>query len=195
MNFVFVSPQFPHTYWNFCDRLHRNGVNVLGIGDAPYDSLDASLKAALTEYYKVDTLEDYDAVYRAVAFFAFKYGKIDWLESNNEYWLAQDARLRQDFHITTGAHPDTVHLFQSKSSMKSGYAVAGVPTARCHKITSRAAAQAFAEQVGYPLIAKPDVGVGAAATFKLEDPAGLERFFAQPPAVPYVLEEFVTGDI
>ena len=29
MNFVFVSPHFPHTYWQFCDRLRRNGINVL----------------------------------------------------------------------------------------------------------------------------------------------------------------------
>ena len=35
MNFVFISPHFPHTYWSFCDRLRLGGVNVLGIGDAP----------------------------------------------------------------------------------------------------------------------------------------------------------------
>ena len=58
MNFIFISPYFPHTYWQFCDRLRQNGVNVLGIGDAPYDSLEQPLKNALTEYYKVDTLED-----------------------------------------------------------------------------------------------------------------------------------------
>ena len=58
MNFIFISPQFPHTYWSFCDRLHRNGVNVLGIGDSPYDSLEPALKQALTEYYRVDTLEE-----------------------------------------------------------------------------------------------------------------------------------------
>ena len=74
MNFIFISPHFPHTYWQFCDRLRQNGVNVLGIGDAPYDGLEPPLKAALTEYYRVDSLEDYDQVYRAVAFFAFKYG-------------------------------------------------------------------------------------------------------------------------
>ena len=39
MNFVFVSPHFPKTYWNFCERLHRNGVNVLGIGDAQFDEI------------------------------------------------------------------------------------------------------------------------------------------------------------
>ena len=79
MNFVFISPNFPHTYWNFCDRLRRNGANVLGIGDAPYDDLEDGLKGALTEYYKVSSLEDYDQVFRAVAFFSFKYGKIDWI--------------------------------------------------------------------------------------------------------------------
>ena len=26
MNFVFISPNFPKTYWNFCDRL-QNGQN------------------------------------------------------------------------------------------------------------------------------------------------------------------------
>ena len=50
------------------------------------------------EYFKVSSLESYDEVYKAVAFFAYKYGKIDWLETNNEYWLERDARLRKDFN-------------------------------------------------------------------------------------------------
>ena len=41
------------------------------------------LKDSLNEYYQVGSLENYDEVYRAVAFCAFKYGRIDWLESNN----------------------------------------------------------------------------------------------------------------
>ena len=79
MNFVYISPQFPRTYWNFCDRLHKSGVNVLGIGDASFDTLEEELKDALTEYYRVDSMEDYDQVFRAVAYFSFKYGKIDWI--------------------------------------------------------------------------------------------------------------------
>lgn len=195
MNFIFISPHFPHTYWNFCDRLKRNGVTVLGIGDTSYDSLEDNLKQSLTEYYRVDSLEDYDQVLRAVAFFTFKYGKIDWLESNNEYWLEQDARLRTDFHITTGVNLDEVAFFKSKSAMKSCYAKAGVPTARCHKITTKAAAEEFLSAVGYPVIVKPDNGVGASHTYKLEGSADLDRFFADLPAVPYVMEEFVQGDI
>ena len=160
MNFVFVSPHFPHTYWQFCDRLRRNGINVLGIGDAPYDSMESPLKVALTEYYRVDSLEDYDQVYRAVAFFAFRYGKIDWIESMNEYWLEQDARLRTDFNVTTGIRSDRIRFIKEKSLMKQLFLDAGIPTARQHVVSTVEAGLAFAETVGYPLIVKPNIGVG-----------------------------------
>ena len=195
MNFVFVSPHFPHTYWQFCDRLKRNGLNVLGIGDAPYDSLEAPLKAALTEYYRVDSLEDYDQVYRAAAFFAFKYGKIDWIESMNEYWLEQDARLRTDFNITIGIRADRISFIKEKSLMKKLYLEAGIPTARQHVVTDREAGKAFIQKVGYPVIVKPDIGVGATHTWKLEKDADLEAFYDNLPAAPYVMEEFIEGEI
>ena len=38
MNFIFISPQFPHTYWQFCHHLKQNGVNVFGIADSPYET-------------------------------------------------------------------------------------------------------------------------------------------------------------
>lgn len=196
MNFIFVSPNFPHTYWNFCDRLKKNGVNVLGIGDAPYDSLEEPLKAALTEYYKVGNMENYDEMYRAVAYFAFKYGKIDWLESNTEYWLEQDARLREDFNIQTGVQPHELALWKSKSAMKPVYREAGIPTARNHKVTDIDAAKEFLDEIGgFPVIVKPDIGVGAADTWKLENEKDLEWFYNNLPEHPYVMEEFVYGNI
>ena len=140
-------------------------------------------------------MEDYGQMFRAVAFFSFKYGKINWLESNNEYWLEQDARLRTDFHITTGADEKEAAGFRSKSGMKAFYARAGVPTARCHKIKTRKAAEKFLKEVGYPVIVKPDVGVGASGTYRLDNGEQFDDFFSNLPTVPYVMEEFVTGDI
>ena len=99
MNFVFISPVFPLNYCNFCRALKKSGCNVLGIRDTPYNEISDEVKNSLTEYYKVNSLENYDEVFRAVAFFSFKYGKIDRLESNNEYWLRSDAKLRTDFNI------------------------------------------------------------------------------------------------
>lgn len=197
MNFIFISPHFPASYWEFCAGLRRDGVNVLGIADAPYESLDPRLRNALTEYYRVDSLENYDAVYRAVAFLAYKYGRIDWIESNNEYWLEQDARLRTDFNVTTGVKTDKIEFLKEKSLMKQIYESAGIPTARQLKAAAGPdAAVEFAATVGYPLIVKPDVGVGAGGTHKMHNDTELRRFFStHADAASYVIEEFVSGDI
>ena len=195
MNFIFISPQFPKTYWNFCDRLRRNGVNVLGIGDSPYDTLSEELKASLTEYYKVDSLEDYDQAFRAVEFFSFKYGKIDWIESNNEYWLGLDARLRTDFHVTTGVQENEIEFLKEKRLMKVRYAEGNIPTARQHVVSTLEAAKEFIALTGYPVIVKPNIGVGATDTYTLTSDAELENFYAHLPEVSYVMEEFITGDI
>ena len=56
MNFVFISPHFPQTYSHFCAGLRANGVNVLGIADAPYNELNDELRSSLTEYYRVDNV-------------------------------------------------------------------------------------------------------------------------------------------
>ena len=195
MNFVFVSPHFPRTYWNFCDRLRRNGVNVLGIGDAPFDEIPGELKQCLTEYYRVNNLGNYDEMLRAVAYFTFHYGKIDWIESNNEYWLEMDAQLRTDFNITTGAQNDFIERIKYKSKMKESYIAAGVPVARHHMVSTQAAARAFIKEVGYPVIVKPDNGCGAEATYKIKNFSDLKKFYAEPHNVQYIMEEYIDGTI
>ena len=167
-NFVFISPNFPLTYWRFCRELRNNGMRVLGIGDSPYNDLVKELKESLDEYYKVSSLENYDEVFKAVAFFTFKYGKIDWLESNNEYWLMRDAQLRTEFNITTGPKTPDMAKIKYKSAMKEYYAKAGLPTARYHLVEGLEDALEFANYVGYPVVVKPDNGVGANNTYKLK---------------------------
>ncbi|MCI8810468.1 MAG: carbamoylphosphate synthase large subunit [Oscillibacter sp.] len=195
MNFVFVSPNFPEAYRWFCIRLHENGVNVLGVGDASYDTLHPDLKRTLTEYYRVDSLENYGQVLRALGYFTGQYGKIDWVESNNEYWLELDAALRTDFNITTGLKSDEIWKYKSKMAMKEFYKKAGIPCARYAPVTDLAAGLAFAGEVGYPIVAKPDNGVGAIATWKLKNEDDMREFFQDPPQVQYLMEEYVSGSV
>ena len=195
MNYVFISPAYPVTCTQFCDRLHRHGVNVLGIGDVPYDALNDRLKDSLTEYYFVSSLEDYDQVYRAVAFFIHKYGRIDWLDSLNEYWLPLDAKLRTDFNIAVGTREDKIGALVRKSLMKRLFIEAGIPTARQHIVSDLESAQAFVKLVGYPVIVKPDIGVGANGTVKINKEDELLAFYSDLPQTPYVMEEFLCGDI
>ena len=192
-NFIFISPNFPLTYWKFCAELKNNGLRVLGIGDSPYDDLPWELKDALHEYYKVSSLENNDEVFKAVAFFSFKYGKIDWLESNNEYWLMRDAWLRTEFNITTGPKLHEMDKIKFKSAMKEYYAKAGLPTARYHLVEGYDDALEFAHMVGYPVVVKPDNGVGANNTYKLKSDEDLAFFIATKDDNIYIMEEFVKG--
>ena len=192
-NFIFISPNFPESYWKFCAELKNNGLRVLGIGDCPYDQLKQELRDSLHEYYKVSNLENYDEVFRAVAFFTYKYGKIDWLESNNEYWLERDAKLRTEFHITTGFMEGDMEKVKRKSAMKQYYAKAGLPTARYHLVESYEAAAAFANEVGYPVVVKPDNGVGASHTYRLGSEEELRRFMGTKDDTLYIMEEMVNG--
>ena len=195
-NFIFISPNFPANYWMFCRELKKNGLNVLGIGDQPYEELSQNLKDSLNEYYKVSSLENDDEVYRAVAFFIFKHGRIDWLESNNEYWLERDARLRTDFNITSGFQEKDIPNIKYKSRMKEFYRRAGIPTARYHMVDTLENCLNFAEKVGYPVVAKPDNGVGASHTFKIENDGEMKRFFELKwPDTIYIMEEFVNGEV
>ena len=194
-NFVFISPNFPDNYWRFCRELKNNGFNVLGVGDCEYFELSNELRASLTEYYKVSSLESYDEVYRAVAFFSFRYGKIDWLESNNEYWLEQDARLRTDFNITSGFKTEDIAKVKFKSEMKPYYKKAGVKVARYCIADDEKTCKKFIAQVGYPVIVKPDNGVGANDTHKIENDGDLKRFFETKMPVSYIMEEYIQAEV
>ena len=196
MNFIYISPQFPKTNTEFCNRLKQNGITVLGIADVEYDTLDQRLKENLTEYYKVSSLENYDEVLKAVAFFTHKYGKIDWLESNNEYWLAQDARLRSDFNITTGIKSDKVANIKEKSKMKKAYKKADIPFSDYSLVTTLTKAKKFIEKVGYPVVTKPDNGVGASDTQRIKDENELKEFFEnRNKDIKYIMEEYVEGEL
>lgn len=196
MNLIFISPHFPQTYWHFCAGAKKNGVNVLAIADTDYSNLPQELRESISDYYKVNNLEDYGEVYRAVAWYAHKWGKIDWIESNNEYWLEQDARLRTDFNVTTGLKTDQIASVKNKSEMKKYYALGGIPSARQIKGSQGVKAiRAFVGKTGYPVIAKPDNGVGAVGTFKISSQDELENWLAAHSGNygRFVIEEFVTG--
>lgn len=195
-NLIFISPNFPTNYWMFCRELKNNGLNVLGIGDQPYDELSQELKDSLNEYYKVSSLENEDEVYRAVAFFIFKHGRIDWLESNNEYWLERDAKLRTDFNITSGFHTEDIPRIKFKSKMKEFYTKAGIPVARYHIVDNYENCKKFIDEVGYPVVTKPDNGVGASHTYKLKNDEDLQNFFdTKWEDTIYIMEEFIDAEV
>jgi len=194
MNVVFLSPHFPPNFYNFCVRLREAGANVLGLADAPYESLRPELKSALTEYYRVSDMHHYDELLRALGYFTHRYGKIDRLDSLSEYWLETEAALRTDFNIY-GIRQDSISKIKRKSEMKKLFQQAGLRVARGRVCHTPEEARAFVKEVGYPVVAKPDVGVGAAKTYKIIDEWELQHYLSDKLPVEYILEEFIPGTI
>jgi len=194
MNFVFLSPHFPPNFYRFAAALKQHGVTVLGLADENYDALRPELKGALTEYFRVNDMHSYDELVRALGYLTHRYGKLDRLDSHNEYWLETEAALRTDFNIF-GMRLDDIQRVKRKSMMKEMFVKGGVKVARGRVVGNLTDALDLVQETGYPLVAKPDVGVGAASTYKLQTEAELERFFIEKPPFDYLLEEFINGDI
>ena len=196
MNVVFISPNFPLYYYNFCKNLKIRGVNVLGKGDAPYESLPQHMIDSVTEYYKVGSLENFYEVEEACRFFNQKYGKLDWIESQNEYWLETEATLRKIFGVNSGTKIDDMAPMKYKSKMKDVYKSCNIPVARYILISTYENAINFTREVGYPVVVKPDNGVGASSTYKLENDDELSYFFAtKDNNTTYIMEEFINGHV
>ena len=194
MNVVFLSPHFPPNWYLFAIALHDQGANVLGIADAPYEELRPELRDALTEYYRVDDMNDYVQLRRALAYFTHEHGKLDRLDSLNEWWLETEARLRTDFNIP-GIGTGEIARMKRKSVMKRFFVRAGLTPGQGRVCRSPNAARAFVEEVGYPVVAKPDAGVGAAATFKLMNADELDVYLATKAQVDYILEAYLSGTL
>ncbi len=194
MNVVYLSPHFPPQYHQFCRHLKEAGANVLGIADAPYDQLAPEVRHALTEYYRVDDMHSYDQLVRACGYFTHRYGKLERLDSLNEYWLETEARLRDDFNIF-GVRGGTIGHIRRKSMMKEKFRAAGAAVAPGRVVHTRDEARALIAETGYPVVAKPDAGVGALNTYRLDNDLDLAAFFQDKPPVPYIMEGFVHGGI
>lgn len=195
MNFVMISPHFPANFETFAVRLRESGFNTLGITDTPYEQLSEGLRNSLTEYYRVDNMEDYEQVYRAVGYFAHKYGRIDRVESHNEYWLELDAKLRTDFNVSGYKNEDMLAI-KTKAQMKEVFRKAGLKVAKGRVFKDDEDARKLAKELKFPVIIKPNSGVGASDTYKIKSADELEAFFGYKNAhVEYIMEEFIEGDI
>jgi hypothetical protein len=193
-NIVILSPHFPPHYHRFWWHVKQAAGRALGIGDVAYEHLPAETRDALTEYYHLPDMHDYDALLRACGYYTHRYGKIDRFDSLNEYWLATEARIRDDFNIA-GVRSAQIDFIRRKSRMKERFRAAGIPVARGRVVSAPHEARALIDAAGYPVIAKPDAGVGALNTYRIDSDADLEAFFRTKPPVDYLMEEFITGTI
>eukprot|EP01113_Clastostelium_recurvatum_P018090 TRINITY_DN2134_c0_g1_i1.p1 TRINITY_DN2134_c0_g1~~TRINITY_DN2134_c0_g1_i1.p1 ORF type:complete len:396 (-),score=98.22 TRINITY_DN2134_c0_g1_i1:64-1251(-) len=192
VKYVFLSPHFPPWFQHYIEKMKQAGVVVLGIGDQPWAGLSPSLKSNLKEYYHVANMLDYDQLYRAMGHLIHNHGRIHFVESLNEFWLETEGQLRDDFNIP-GYKFTEVSEYKKKSFMKQVFREAGLDAAKGTYPHTIEEALAFARATGYPLVAKPDVGVGAEGATKVNTDAELVQVWR--PEHRFYLEEFISGII
>lgn len=188
MNVVLLSPNFPPQLYLFGQALRRHGHSALGIGDVAMHLLTPKQQQAMTAWYRVDSLDRYDDVFRAVAFLIHRHGRIDRIESFNEHWLKLEARLREDFNVS-GPSVDDVSRHRSKSRRRETLESSGVPCVPGERVSSPEQVRAFVERNGLPVIFKPEQRAPRHERFQASTPDELDALLREP-LENYVVERF-----
>ena len=171
------------------------GVRLGVVTATPADQLPPGLKELLAGHWRVDDALDPQQIAQAVAGLSQQMGRVERLVGALEQLQVPMAEARQMLGLE-GMDVDIARNVRDKSRMKSVLQAAGVPCARHQLVHDPAQALAFAEAVGFPLVAKPPAGAGAQATYRLDEPAALQEWLrAIPPRpdAPGLLEEFLVG--
>src|SRR3954464_15208025 len=162
----------------------------------PVERIPPELRERLAGHWRVDDALDPRQLASAVSGLAGQMGTVDRLVGALEQLQVPLAQVRESLGIE-GMDVRTALNVRDKSRMKETFQAAGIPCARHALVRSAAQATAFADQVGFPLVAKPPAGAGAQSTFRLDDGDMLQRELAAVPLgedSPALLEEFLTGE-
>ena len=198
MDFLYISPEFPPNYAHFIEQLHSLGVRVWGLGEADFYFMPESLRSALTWYVRAD-LNNVDAVQHALDELLRQKkasghaGNFDLVESHNEQWLTLEAIINEKYGID-GIKKQDLPRLKKKSRMKQLFKNLGLPVARGERIADIKQAMDLADTLGYPLILKPDEGVGAGGIYRVENKSQLQSHLSQIQG-DYLIEEFIEGDM
>lgn len=199
-----VSPSYPPRIFFFANRLKEAGFNVFGMGDVPYSRFNSDLKSSIRYHIRQELdcydpnggiIEDkYRPIYKKIEKLTAQYGKLDYVESFNEWWLPLDARIRQDFGAE-GLRPDELEGLIRKSKMKETFRKTGAQTVRGEIVRDAAHMLEFKKQTGGDIIAKPDRGLGSANTYRLKTDADIHQFWRKKKAgVVYFVEKFIQDE-
>lgn len=194
---VFVAPYFLEATLRFIDAVARlDEVRLALVSSDPEAKLPPELRRRLAAHWRIDDCLDPDQLVGAVRGLAARIGPPARLIGTLEELQVPLAIARERLGIA-GLGAAAAANFRDKARMKRVLAAAGLPCARHRLVPVAAEANAFADEVGFPLVVKPPAGAGARNTFRVDDAAQLAATLAAvppTPAAPLLLEEFVTGE-
>jgi len=198
MDILYISPDFPANYANFAKNLHNLGIRVWAVGEAEFYSMPQDLRSAIRWYARTD-LNNWRLTEGAIhEILEIKHaqgyeGAFDLVESHNEAWLRLEAFINERFDVP-GIRRCGIDPLKKKSVMKRMFQEAGLQAARGALVSTLEEALRLAADLGYPVILKPNEGVGAGGTHRVDSQAQLEALFPKLQE-DYLLEEFIDAQI
>jgi len=194
---TYVAPFFAETTLRFVGALAgTEGVRLSLVSQDPSDRVPERLRAALADFVEVRDALDADVLRRAVEELRRRGQKVELLLGTFEELQVPLGTVRDALGLP-GMSAAAAENFRDKSRMKDVLRAHGLPCARHALARTPAEAEAFARDVGYPLIVKPPAGSGSRGTFRIGGAGDLASFLSQmPPSAdrPTLVEEFVGGE-
>src|SRR3954447_26921806 len=172
------------------------GVRLGLVTCEPVDRIPPHLRERLAAHWRGGDALGPRQLEWAVSGLGGQMGRVERLVGALEQLQVPLAQVRESLGIP-GMNVRTAVNVRDKSQMKETLRAAGIPCARHALVRSPREAMAFADEVGFPLVAKPPDGAGAQSTFRLDDGDMLRGWLAAVPLggdSPALLEEFLTGE-
>lgn len=192
---VFVAPRFLENTVRYVDAFASlTEAELSVVSEDPEEKLPLRLRERIAGHYRVkDSLDARDLLV-AVRAIAKVIGRVDRLAGALEQLTLPLAEVRERLGIE-GLWTEAARNFRDKDRMKEVLREAGVPVARSILARSLDDVRTFAREVGYPVVVKPQAGLGARATERVRDDAelaALPRLGLAPTSErPLQVEEFV----
>lgn len=198
MDLLYLSPEFPPNYANFVLKLDEMKINVWGIGESDFYFMPEKLRSALKWYVRANlsSIAEVENALENLLSVKASLGTpptFDLVESHNEQWLRLEGFINHKLDID-GIQPEDMNRLKKKSVMKKLFKESGLPVARGERITDFNHGLQLADVLGYPLILKPDEGVGAGGIHKVIDEKHLRDILSEIDG-DYIMEEFIDAKI
>jgi formate-dependent phosphoribosylglycinamide formyltransferase (GAR transformylase) len=194
---LFATPFFTANAQSFINALSALPEVRLGvISQAPFDELAPELRERVAAHWRVEDALDSRQLTAAARGLADRLGPLHRLLAVNEQIQVPLAEARERLGVP-GMRAEQANNFRDKARMKALLREAGLPCARYRLVPSESEAWRFADEVGYPMVAKPPAGAASQATYRVTGPEVLGEVLRQATPVPgreLLLEEFVTGE-
>ncbi|HWO19864.1 MAG TPA: ATP-grasp domain-containing protein [Kofleriaceae bacterium] len=188
---VFVAPRFLENTNRYVRAFTElDGVTLSLVSIDPEEAIPAALRPRVAGHYRVVDVLDGALLTQAVRAISSSIGPVDRLVGVLEQLQLPMAQVRDALGIE-GLPLAIARNFRDKDRMKEVLRAHGVPVARSMLARQRAEIKQFIDQVGYPVIVKPQAGLGTRGTHRLNDEHDLAALTPPNPAQPAQVEEYV----